>query len=575
MKYNINYERREKKKVNMNILRLHRKSKNKKKTNKYILFIFSLIMTTFAWFAYSKVLNTCLDIHVAAWDMEYYIQGEKKENPIGVDFATLYPQMPEQTITVDIKNNGEAIVELDYHIESITIIGVTYEIVTEQQTPTTSNFIRVGTPIPQENPQTGEYIATGKIINDTEKFPFTLELEHSLQVLPKEQGYLTIKANWIGNNDELDSEWGYKVGKYFMDNPDATSAMSLSISIDSYQSEGEINSGGGDLPSTVGTRPYLPSSNYKLVEGTSLDTGLTIQDESGNQYVWIEVPKLGSTYKTAGLGIKEFTNEELEKIEIDLKTYAGVYRSNSVASDEYYSTQTTGLASDNYYELKNKMLKSVYQNGGFYIGKYEAGSTESRTTHSSISGLIAKSQPNLYPINWVTCSDAQSLATKVASGTSKTSSLMFGLQWDLVEKYIESKLIVQGSNLSAAQSLLKGNSTSWGNYQSTLYNLTNVSAKYSLNNGSIWLTNIPFNKTSADKIFLTTGAITGFAKQNISDFAGNVWEYTLEYSGNTTSPCSIRGGAYESTASENNANTRTVGTTTFSYSSVGFRVSIY
>ena len=153
---------------------------------------------------------------------------------------------------------------------------------------------------------------------------------------------------------------------------------------------------------------------------------------------------------------------------------------------------------------------------------------------------------------------------------------MFGIQWDLVQKYIETKLITQGSNLSAAQSLLKTNSTSWGNYQSTLYELTNQNVKYSLNNGGNWLTTIPFSKTStSDKIFLTTGALTTFAKQSIFDFAGNVWEYTLEYSGNTASPCTIRGGAYESTASENNANTRTVAASTFSYSSVGFRVSIY
>ena len=57
----------------MNILRKHRKSNKKNKLKKYILFIFSLIMTTFAWLTYSKVLNGNLNIHVAAWDMEYYI----------------------------------------------------------------------------------------------------------------------------------------------------------------------------------------------------------------------------------------------------------------------------------------------------------------------------------------------------------------------------------------------------------------------------------------------------------------------------------------------------------------------
>lgn len=34
---------------------------------------------------------------------------------------------------------------------------------------------------------------------------------------------------------------------------------------------------------------YLPTG-FSKVKGTSLETGLTIQDSKGNQYVWVEVP---------------------------------------------------------------------------------------------------------------------------------------------------------------------------------------------------------------------------------------------------------------------------------------------
>lgn len=37
---------------------------------------------------------------------------------------------------------------------------------------------------------------------------------------------------------------------------------------------------------TAGT--YLPDG-FTQVEGTDLDSGLTIQDSIGNQYVWVEV----------------------------------------------------------------------------------------------------------------------------------------------------------------------------------------------------------------------------------------------------------------------------------------------
>ena len=557
----------------MNILRKHRKSNKKKKLKKYILFIFSLIMTTFAWITYSIVLNTNLNIHVAAWDMEYYIGDEKKENPIGVDIEALYPQMPEQVIKIDIKNNGEALVDIDYHISAISIAGVSYELVSEGEQNTTENYINIANPTLETDAETGVLVAKGKIINDTTKFPFTLELEHSLQVVAKDKGYLTVKVNWIGDNDGLDSEWGYKVGKYFADNPTAKSAMNITLSIDSYQADAEIQGGVGNLPSGPGTRPYLPSSDFTKVDGTDLDTGLVIKDSSANEYVWVEVPKLATVYPTAGINITEFTDEEYTKIENDLQTYTSTYRSGSSASDTYNSDDTTGLTSSEYDTLKKKMLKSVYQNGGFYIGRYEAGTDNKRTNHASISGLTPKSQANKYPLNWVTCSEAQSLASK-AGVNGHSGSLMFGIQWDLVQKYIETKAVAQGTAIGTIQSQLKTNSTSWGNYNSSLYNITNENAKYSTDNGSTWLSS-PLDKTSANKILLTTKASDAFTKQNIFDLAGNVWEWTLEYSSTASTPCTIRGGSYDSTSAESNSNYRNNGNTVFSYYSIGFRVTIY
>ena len=557
----------------MNILRKHRKSNKTNRLRKYILFVFTLIMTTFAWLAYSKVLNTHLNIHVAAWDMEYYIGDEKKENPIGIDIPALYPQMPEQVIKIDIKNNGEALVDLDYHIEAISIAGVSYELVKEGEQNTTENYINIADPTLETDGETGVLVARGEIINDTTRFPFTMELEHSLQVASQDSGYLTVKVNWIGDNDELDTEWGYTVGKYFVDNPAATSAMSLRLSIDSYQADAEIQGGVGTLPTGPGTRPYLPSSDFTQVDGTDLDTGLVIENSDGDEYVWIEVPKLASVYPTAGISITEFTEDEYAKIENDLQNYASTYRSGSSASDTYYSDETTGLSSSEYIAMKQKMLKSVYQSGGFYIGRYEAGTDTKRTNHASISGITIKSQANKYPLNWVTCSEAQTLASQ-AGTNGHTGSLMFGIQWDLVEKYIESKAISQGTAIGTIQSQLKTDSTSWGNYSSTLYNITNESVQYSTNNGSTWIVAL-YDKTSEGTTFLTTGSIATFRKQNIFDLAGNVWEWTLEYSANTGTPCTIRGGSYESSSTENNANYRNNGNTAFSYYSIGFRVTIY
>ena len=216
---------------------------------------------------------------------------------------------------------------------------------------------------------------------------------------------------------------------------------------------------------------YLPTG-FTQVEGTSLETGLTIQDSKENQYVWVEVPKSEEVYPTAGLNIDKFTDEEYGLIENDLHTYTKDYRNGTIYKDEYYSDAVTGLTSKQYYELKKKMLKSIYQNGGFYVGKYETGIED--TPKTSGSSLTTPTQipiikQNAYPYNWVTCSQAQTLSNNMESG-QYTTSLMFGVQWDLVLKYLETK--------GTSQADLKTDSTNWGNYENNAWNITNTDSKY-------------------------------------------------------------------------------------------------
>ena len=45
-------------------------------------------------------------------------------------------------------------------------------------------------------------------------------------------------------------------------------------------------------------------------------------------------------------------------------------------------------------------------------------------------------------------------------------------------------------------------------------------------------------------MLLTTGASEDTKKMNIYDFAGNVYEWTLEKRIDDNSPCAIRGGSY-------------------------------
>ena len=65
-------------------------------------------------------------------------------------------------------------------------------------------------------------------------------------------------------------------------------------------------------------------------------------------------------------------------------------------------------------------------------------------------------------------------------------------------------------------------------------------------------------------------------ENKIFDLAGNVWEWTLENSNVASQPTVIRGGSYESSASaEISVNSRSNNTSTQSYWSIGFRMTIF
>ena len=338
---------------------------------------------------------------------------------------------------------------------------------------------------------------------------------------------------------------------------------------------GEETNGGSTSVSSNETRPYLPTG-FTQVKGTTLKNGLTIQDSTGNQYVWVEVPKAERVYKTAGLEIKDFTDEEYTKIEDDLHTYTDVYRDGTSNKDEYYSG--VGLTSDEYTNLKKTMLKSVYQNGGFYIGKYETGIENKPKTSYSVDTAPTETpviKRNAYPYNYVTCSQAQTLASNMESG-NHTSSLMFGVQWDLVLKYLETK--------GTSQSDLKTNSTNWGNYENNLWNITNANSKYAIYDDKLenfdWTSGAYGIKDSDTIVLLSTGASDDFSKQGIYDLAGNVFELTLEHANLISralveSPCAVRGGDYSSSGSFIHAAYRFMSPTTNFDISLGFRVVLY
>ena len=359
---------------------------------------------------------------------------------------------------------------------------------------------------------------------------------------------------------------------------------------------GNGSGGSSTLPTTETTKPYMPGDTFTVVAGTTLDNGLTIQDatENGNQYVWVEVPKTTTVYPNAGLNITEFTTDDYTKIESDLHTYTMTYRNGTSYKDKWYAdTKNTAdwYTSDQYTAQKQKMLKSVYQNGGFWVAKYEAGLTEenNRTSKTPAPTIAPQSKANLCPYTYVTRTEAKKLAEMVTytkGETTYTGSLMFGVQWDLVLKFIETKKIATDATIV---SKLNSDSKDVGNYRDATFTINRgkyaTASSYSLSN--TWnVYNTPTSNyvgenanklvqsSDGNGILLTTGAVDRNILMNIYDIAGNVWEWTLEYTSDGGYPCANRGGDFVYAGSDSPASDRHDNSTTDSYY-LGFRLSLY
>lgn len=209
------------------------------------------------------------------------------------------------------------------------------------------------------------------------------------------------------------------------------------------------------------------------------------------------------------------------------------------------------------------MYKSVKNNGGFYIARFEAGiagtneSTETDDTNKQTQNGNVKpvSQIGVGVWNYIpwggTSSDktANGLpgndkadgAVVVARNMYKndgihkvTSTLCYGVQWDAALNFIDSSYI-DGTSTGYVK-----NSSGKGNYS-----------------GSI----------------ATTGSNTAYQQKHIYDLAGNVCEWTME--AYNTGYRVVRGGSYNDDGSNSPASLRGNEVPDGSFNFFGFRPALY
>ena len=265
---------------------------------------------------------------------------------------------------------------------------------------------------------------------------------------------------------------------------------------------------------------------------TKVEDGIVIEDNVGNQFVWIPA-KTGAgaiIHTTAG-----------DKTIIYQRTDFG-------QQDGNYSDYSESLPADE--------EASVNANGGYYIGRYEAG--DKVLTDAGKMRVKRDSQTNEVsikkgqaPYNYITHDKSKILAEGMGSsrGYTGTTKLVSSYAWDTAINFIQIKTPDYGTN------------SPQGNYYDTTFSYANVGK-----------TEKTQTKAKSSSTLVPTGQTTPVS--NIYDMGGNCLERTTGVAFFTDYPVCDRGGWSSVSASEHAAGSLHRNTGDAS-SVISFRVTLF
>lgn len=222
------------------------------------------------------------------------------------------------------------------------------------------------------------------------------------------------------------------------------------------------------IPEGFHTMETETASWEKQEDGTikGWNNGLVIEDDKGNQFVWIPV-------------------------NIDSLDY---YKENSIENID----------------------ENIIKNGGFYISRYEAGvSEEMASTNGNISETtnnieaIPVSRHNVRPWNYISWNIANKNAESMYNNNKIKSDLLTITQTKIVDDW----LAQAGFNVTT-------DSSAWGNYSNANIEIEGLASSdfgknYKESTGKF-----------GENIIIATGVAEQNKSNNIYDWAGNLWEYT-------------------------------------------------
>ena len=247
-------------------------------------------------------------------------------------------------------------------------------------------------------------------------------------------------------------------------------------------------------------------------------------------------------------------NEESKEVKVTPKEWSTTltsYREPAYLTESTKGDSTTyndaGITSASLQEEFNKMVEKVEKQKGFWVGRYETSNMKRETEDDQTNQIkiVRGTTDGISNVNWYRMY-AQQKNYSTLAGLAKTSSIIWGSQWDQMMIFMKDV-----KNINKNNSYYVVDSIGMGNY--------GVDAS---------------GKEKTEKQIELTGSTDKYKVKNIFDLAGNVYDWTLEA---TVTENRVKRGSfyYETTILSINAQNRNQDYPIYGQTAIGSRAVLY